>query len=999
MNRCEDRNARRREAHNSEEKMKHRRCAMSSVSHPRREEKGFGLGSRPWRVQANKEALKHRKGSSKTSPSCGAKSTNARRKYHRSAEATGEPKVHTVDREKNIDTVDEEIERKRSAYGGRLAGRRSRRRPQKGRPTRRFLSVCFTDIRRSRCPVSKASSGVRTPWAGAFCSSRDACHERRGCGLPVSFRDGDGRRRETSESGFSRDPQLHLSADMSSELSAFSAKATSSSCISSRLSTLEMKSEKGNLRSDTDQSVSRQPLSLSFSRRTPSSSSPRRSCASSSLSPPVSLPSRPSSPSSSVLSRPSVSSSSLSLSSSRRSVCMLSPTPLRSSPRVSRRRRSRLSQLRRFLLQAAFVLLFSAVFASFSGQHTTEFFAEAIVCGVEAPDGLLAAATAAGSSTPALDIFALPLCRLPYLVNSAIPPKDAPHVGLLAGGFIDIDLEILPSNYVNNLPLRRPRFSGEANRLSTGPESPQRDALFSTAAPARGLAAFPSVVSLSDKKPEERASTVSSLFSESRSLPVFFNKFQENLAGLACTFQGLARNFFSELREAVAFASPTLLSRASRLSKAERGESTVNAVSEAADNAARVENSKESARAEKEKKLSEMEARRLAAESLVANPLRDDPLVAAVNNTYVLVMDHFQFLFFEQDGDWLPSFTAADNVVANSYIPAFKRLPFASSRLRVRIQVPRRDRYAVVLLNADGLDLRLRGSVTFLNPDAQQLSAEQLHLPDTVFGLMILYLVTSGVLVLLMLVFRRRRWNGVHLLMLGNFLFAALAFSLDWRQAVYMAEHGIRHPALWVASRVFKKMQDISALMTFILVSLGWKTLRSQLSRIEVQFVAGLCVISLYLGFFEIILGGFQGTRYILHALGYICVLVAINANLALLHAHIADSSLSPSTGELYHKYDGYQTYRWIFFLYLMKPVTLVFYKLTFLNLAYEQLLSWDEWVFVLVDNLMDYLIYVGLLYAFRPVGSMRVLRDLTPENASSASGTRAPPATTVSPA
>nr|PUA83896.1 hypothetical protein TGBR9_384790 [Toxoplasma gondii TgCATBr9] len=71
-----------------------------------------------------------------------------------------------------------------------------------------------------------------------------------------------------------------------------------------------------------------------------------------------------------------------------------------------------------------------------------------------------------------------------------------------------------------------------------------------------------------------------------------------------------------------------------------------------------------------------------------------------------------------------------------------QRLPFASSRLRVRIQVPRRDRYAVVLLNADGLDLRLRGSVTFLNPDAQQLSAEQLHLPDTVFGLMILYLVT-----------------------------------------------------------------------------------------------------------------------------------------------------------------------------------------------------------------------------------------------------------------
>ncbi|KEP63039.1 UNVERIFIED_CONTAM: hypothetical protein HHA_216890 [Hammondia hammondi] len=989
--------------------MKHRWRAMASLSHLRREEKVFGPGSRRWRVKVKKEALTHKNGSSKASPSCGASSTKAR-KYHRSAEpkeATAEPEVHTVDREKNIDAVDGEIERKRNTYGGRLAGRCSRKRPQKGRTTRRFLSVCFTHIHRSRSPVSKASSGVRTPWRGAFCSSQDALNERRGCGVPVSFRGEDGRRRETSESVFSRDPQLHLSADLSSELSAFSAKAASSSCVSSRLSVLEMKCEKGHSRSDTDHSAPRQPLSLSFSRRTSSSSSRRRSCASSSLSPPLSLPSRPSSSSLSVLSVPSRPSSSsltpsscVSLSSSRRSVRMLSPTPLRSSARMSSpRRRSRLSQLYRFLLQAAFVVLFPAVFASFSGQQITGFFAEAIVCGVEAPDGLLAAATAAGSSTPALDVFALPLCRLPYLVNSAIPPKDAPHVGLLAGGFIDIDLEILPWKYVNNLPLKRPRFSGEANLLSTEPESPQRDALFSTAAPPRGLAAFPSVASLSDKKPEERASTVSPRWSESGSSPVFFKELQEILAGLACTFQGVARNFFSELRETVASVSPTLLYRGSGLSKAEKGESTVNAVSEAADNAARGENSEESARAEKEKKPSEMEARRLAAESLATNPLRDDPLVAAVNNTYVLVMDHFQFLFFEQDGDWLPSFTAADNVVANSYIPAFKRLPFASSRLRVRIQVPRRDRYAVVLLNADGLDLRLRGSVTFLNPDAQQLSAEQLHLPDTVFGLMILYLVTSGILVLLMLVFRRRRWNGVHLLMLGNFLFAALAFSLDWRQAVYMAEHGIRHPALWVASRVFKKMQDVSALMTFILVSLGWKTLRSQLSRIEVQFVAGLCVISLYLGFFEIILGGFQGTRYILHALGYICVLVAINANLALLHAHIADSSLSPSTGELYHKYDGYQTYRWIFFLYLMKPVTLVFYKLTLLNLAYEQLLSWDEWVFVLVDNLMDYLIYVGLLYAFRPVGSMRVLRDLTPENASSASGTRAPPATTVSPA
>ncbi|CBZ55517.1 conserved hypothetical protein [Neospora caninum Liverpool] len=620
-------------------------------------------------------------------------------------------------------------------------------------------------------------------------------------------------------------------------------------------------------------------------------------------------------------------------------------------------------------------------------------FAEAIVCGIEASDGLLAAATAAGSSTPALDIYALPLCRLPYLVNAAIPPKDAPHIGLEAGGVIDIDLELLPSNYVNNMPLAEPRFSGKTMSPRTDGSS-ARAAADSATRPSRGLAAF-SASPESLERGEESAASSGSPASASWKLSDLPQVVQETVSGVESAFRGLAGDVASALRQTVGAVSPTLLYRV----KESQDESGVDAPADeggALDERAGEAGVGASAARRVSEKRSAMEARRLEALPFPTAPIRDGPLVDSVNNTFVLVMDHFQFLFFEQDGDWLPSFTAADNVVANSYIPAFKRLPFTASRMQVRIQVPRRDRYAVVLLNADGLDLRLRGAVTFINPGNQQLSAEQICLPDTVFGLMILYLFTSGVLVLLMLVFRRRKWSGVHLLMLGNFLFAALAFSLDWRQAVEMSEHGVRHPALWVASRVVKKMQDVVALTTFILVALGWKTLRSQLSRIEVQFVAGLCVISLYLGFFEIILGGFQGTRYILHALGYICVLVAINANLALLYSHIVESSLSPSTGELYHKYDAYQTYRWIFFLYLMKPVTLVFFKLTFLNLAYEQLLSWDEWVFVLVDNGMDYLIYVGLLYAFRPVVSMRVLKDLTPENSGDERVTRAAPATNV---
>ncbi|PFH33558.1 hypothetical protein BESB_077750 [Besnoitia besnoiti] len=653
------------------------------------------------------------------------------------------------------------------------------------------------------------------------------------------------------------------------------------------------------------------------------------------------------------------------------------------------------------LLVAPLWLALSLFFLAGPSREAAPLFADAVICRVDASEGLVAAAAAGGGAAAPFDVFALPLCRLPYLVNSAIPPRDAPHVGLDAGGVIEIDLELLPANYVNNLPLPQPRFSGieSLSTVSYFLESPEPDSAEPARgeSPSRGLAALPAALSSSSLAPPvaEGSSWLSGPRPLSSAWPWSLADAHAAYRRGVSAAEGLVGALASWLREVVAAVSPTLLYRLADEARSDPESGGLPRLGQKAPEASAGSLLGQVAPMSAAQAWSEHEARRLQ-----SVPVADDPpVVTTVNNTYVLVMDHFQFLFFEQEKDWLPSFTASDGVVASSYVPAFKRLPFTSSRMHVRLRVPRRDRYAVVLLNADGLDLRFRGEVTFMNPGNQHLSVEQIALPATVFALMLLYVITSGGLALLMLVCRRRRWRAVHLLMLGNFLFSALSFALDWRQAVYVQEHGVRQPVLWLASRVLKKMQDIVALMTFILVALGWKTLRSHLSRIEVQFVAGLCVISLYLGLFEIILGGFQGTRYILHALGYICVLVAINANLALLYSHIADATLGPSIGELYHKYDGYKTYRWIFFLYLMKPVTLVFFKLTFLNLEYEQLLSWDEWIFVVVDNFIDYLIYLGLLYAFRPASSMRVLRDLTPDNGNAAVGARSTPPTSVWPA
>lgn len=69
-----------------------------------------------------------------------------------------------------------------------------------------------------------------------------------------------------------------------------------------------------------------------------------------------------------------------------------------------------------------------------------------------------------------------------------------------------------------------------------------------------------------------------------------------------------------------------------------------------------------------------------------------------------------------------------------------QRLPLTGPRLRAKVKAPRHDRYSLVLLNGDGLDLRLEGSVSFWGPTQKHLSLEQLYLPQTECFLMVLHI-------------------------------------------------------------------------------------------------------------------------------------------------------------------------------------------------------------------------------------------------------------------
>merc|ERR1712083_1047638 len=100
-----------------------------------------------------------------------------------------------------------------------------------------------------------------------------------------------------------------------------------------------------------------------------------------------------------------------------------------------------------------------------------------------------------------------------------------------------------------------------------------------------------------------------------------------------------------------------------------------------------------------------------------------------------------------------------------------------------------------------------------------------------------------------------------------------------------------------------------------------------------VRFAVGISLISFYLGIFEVACttqstcSGYQLSRYILHSLCYLVVIVAMNFNLQLVYAQIADAPASVEAGKQYRKHHAYKAFRWTFLAFIVAPTVELFLK------------------------------------------------------------------------
>merc|ERR1712232_1020266 len=192
----------------------------------------------------------------------------------------------------------------------------------------------------------------------------------------------------------------------------------------------------------------------------------------------------------------------------------------------------------------------------------------------------------------------------------------------------------------------------------------------------------------------------------------------------------------------------------------------------------------------------------------------------------------------------------------------------------------------------------------------------------------------------------------------GALLLKGVVLLLWWVDYLQVSQTGSNSTLGQVGWQLLEKVQTILELMLFLLIALGWKFLRGTLNVTEKRFAVGISVISFYLGVFEVACttrsscSGYQLSRYILHSLCYLVVIVAMNFNLQMINTQLSESPASPESGKLYRKHLAYKVFRWTFLAFIIAP--------TFEKLMKVAVMPWNaKWLYVLVVQLRTWAIYM----------------------------------------
>jgi hypothetical protein len=220
-----------------------------------------------------------------------------------------------------------------------------------------------------------------------------------------------------------------------------------------------------------------------------------------------------------------------------------------------------------------------------------------------------------------------------------------------------------------------------------------------------------------------------------------------------------------------------------------------------------------------------------------------------------------------------------------------------------------------------------------------------------------------------MLLMNRRLVNALHYIFLG-FLVYTLVFLYAWNNSIRMEqETGDRSSFLakWIPG-LFEKAFDIFEVFLYLIVAVGWKTVRPSFFSNEIQFMVTGGLLSFLLGIFELMCGddsveagNFTSARMIVHMFGYLGVIVGFNYHLSFGSAIVQESSIaSRDTAKTYFVLSKFWWFRAIFLCFIVQPTIAVVIR--------SDILGWeDDWLFVTLFWASKIFLLVAVVFVFRP--------------------------------
>ncbi|KAF7455938.1 lung seven transmembrane receptor [Cryptosporidium felis] len=339
----------------------------------------------------------------------------------------------------------------------------------------------------------------------------------------------------------------------------------------------------------------------------------------------------------------------------------------------------------------------------------------------------------------------------------------------------------------------------------------------------------------------------------------------------------------------------------------------------------------------------------------------------------------------------LASFSAiSPRYNVSTYLRSILRVPIKGGSLKLSYKVPRTDRYTLLVVNGDKIPLHIKGKVILKNPfPLNHLSFER-RMDSKIANFMLGVHLATIIAYLAFSIYRYHaalqgygreihiKFNSLEAIGLVLLLTKLASLYFDRLNLMTFMQLGNVRFTSWFLPRVLSRIFETLLLMYMVLISLGWRVLRDNLLSIEAKLLVGFFVVLLYLGVFEVVLGIFQIARYFFHAIASLCIIIATNINTTLLQNTISEQSISPRLGILYSKWKAYSNFKWIFGIFILKPSILFFWRVFTLEPN-----GMDDWIYVVLDSIIDYLILITIMITFRPFKSSRLFNQILAKNES----------------